>query len=190
MRYHALGELPAKRHTQFRENGTLLVEEVMGITGGKGARVVFDPVGGPTVKKLVEAREFVQQSRTSGAEVFCTCPSHPDACRVLVVKTPSHVGLQQTKSRQCIVDVATIPVQKEFDLRFVQTFWNNVQDDEDRWLGFVGYPHASNVQALSYFLESIFPGVARAIPEARFHVVGTGTEKLKINLPHISSRMF
>src|SRR5262249_53129524 len=32
-----------------------LVKEVFGITGGKGARVVFDPVGGPTVKKLVEA---------------------------------------------------------------------------------------------------------------------------------------
>jgi NADPH:quinone reductase-like Zn-dependent oxidoreductase len=32
-----------------------LVKEVLGITGGKGARVVFDPVGGPTVTKLVEA---------------------------------------------------------------------------------------------------------------------------------------
>ena len=32
-----------------------LVKEVLRITEGKGARVVFDPVGGPTVKKLVEA---------------------------------------------------------------------------------------------------------------------------------------
>ena len=32
-----------------------LVKEVLGITGGKGARMVFDPVGGPTVKKLVDA---------------------------------------------------------------------------------------------------------------------------------------
>jgi NADPH:quinone reductase-like Zn-dependent oxidoreductase len=32
-----------------------LVKEVLGITGGKGARVVFDPVGGPTVNKLVQA---------------------------------------------------------------------------------------------------------------------------------------
>jgi NADPH:quinone reductase-like Zn-dependent oxidoreductase len=29
-----------------------LVEEVLKITGGKGARVVFDPVGGPTMAKL------------------------------------------------------------------------------------------------------------------------------------------
>ena len=27
----------------------------MQLTGGKGARVVFDPVGGPTIEKLVAA---------------------------------------------------------------------------------------------------------------------------------------
>ncbi len=32
-----------------------LVKEILGLTGGKGARVVFDPVGGPTVTKLVQA---------------------------------------------------------------------------------------------------------------------------------------
>ena len=32
-----------------------LVKEILAITGGKGARVVFDPVGGPTVAKLVQA---------------------------------------------------------------------------------------------------------------------------------------
>jgi len=31
------------------------VEEVMKITGGKGARIVFDPVGGPFVEKLAES---------------------------------------------------------------------------------------------------------------------------------------
>jgi NADPH:quinone reductase-like Zn-dependent oxidoreductase len=32
-----------------------LVKEILGLTGGKGARVVFDPVGGPTLTKLVQA---------------------------------------------------------------------------------------------------------------------------------------
>jgi NADPH:quinone reductase-like Zn-dependent oxidoreductase len=32
-----------------------LVGEVLATTGGKGARVVFDPVGGPTVEKLTKA---------------------------------------------------------------------------------------------------------------------------------------
>ncbi len=31
-----------------------LVKEVLAITGGKGARVVFDPVGGPTLNKLLK----------------------------------------------------------------------------------------------------------------------------------------
>jgi NADPH:quinone reductase-like Zn-dependent oxidoreductase len=32
-----------------------LVKEVLGITDGKGARMVFDPVGGPTFAKLLQA---------------------------------------------------------------------------------------------------------------------------------------
>ena len=36
MRYVSIGRVPAKRHTQFRENGTLLVEEVMGYEGFSG----------------------------------------------------------------------------------------------------------------------------------------------------------
>jgi NADPH:quinone reductase-like Zn-dependent oxidoreductase len=35
-----------------------LVQEVMRITGGKGARVAFDPVGGPTFPKLISALAF------------------------------------------------------------------------------------------------------------------------------------
>src|ERR1700679_1204528 len=35
-----------------------LVEEVMRITDGKGARVVFDPVGGPAFPKLISALAF------------------------------------------------------------------------------------------------------------------------------------
>ena len=36
MRYHRLGELPQKRHVQFRDNGTLLTEEVLGFEGFSG----------------------------------------------------------------------------------------------------------------------------------------------------------
>jgi NADPH:quinone reductase-like Zn-dependent oxidoreductase len=32
-----------------------LVKEILAVTGGKGARLVFDPVGGPTVQKLTKA---------------------------------------------------------------------------------------------------------------------------------------
>ena len=36
MRYEARGELPSKRHVAFRDNGTLLTEEVMGFEGFSG----------------------------------------------------------------------------------------------------------------------------------------------------------
>src|SRR5207302_4920474 len=34
--YQRLGDIPRKRHIQFRENGTLLTEEVMGLEGFTG----------------------------------------------------------------------------------------------------------------------------------------------------------
>ena len=37
---------------------TDLVQEIMRITDGKGARVAFDPVGGPTFAKLISALSF------------------------------------------------------------------------------------------------------------------------------------
>jgi homogentisate 1,2-dioxygenase len=36
MRYHRLGQVPPKRHVQFRDNGRLLVEEVLGFEGFSG----------------------------------------------------------------------------------------------------------------------------------------------------------
>lgn len=47
----ALLELGAKHVIATEEQD--LVAEVMKLTDGKGARVVFDPVGGPTIEKLV-----------------------------------------------------------------------------------------------------------------------------------------
>jgi NADPH:quinone reductase len=49
----ALLELGAKHVIATEEQD--LVAEVKKLTGGKGARVVFDPVGGPTVTKLAAA---------------------------------------------------------------------------------------------------------------------------------------
>ena len=34
--YQRLGDVPRKRHIQFRDNGTLLTEEVMGLEGFSG----------------------------------------------------------------------------------------------------------------------------------------------------------
>jgi NADPH:quinone reductase-like Zn-dependent oxidoreductase len=65
-----------------------LVAEVMRISGGKGARLVFDPVGGPEVHKLAEAMAeegilFIYGSLSGEPTVF---PHWPAAFKSLSVR--------------------------------------------------------------------------------------------------------
>ena len=39
--YQRLGDVPSKRHVQFRDNGTLLTEEVMGMEGFVGMESIL-----------------------------------------------------------------------------------------------------------------------------------------------------
>jgi hypothetical protein len=105
------------------------------------------------LRKVEPANEFVRQWRTSGAEIFARCLSHPNSCRMYVQKTPAFVGPQQTKVRQCAVDLHDVPLQKEFDLHFAATFWNNLQTPEERWLGIMGYKQSFKVSMLILFPE-------------------------------------
>jgi homogentisate 1,2-dioxygenase len=56
MRYHQLGEVPPKRHTQFRENGTLLTEEVLGFEGFSGNESILYHLWSPC--RVKEVGEF------------------------------------------------------------------------------------------------------------------------------------
>ena len=47
MRYHRLGDVPRKRHIQFRENGVLLTEEVMGYEGFSGNESILYHLSSP-----------------------------------------------------------------------------------------------------------------------------------------------
>jgi homogentisate 1,2-dioxygenase len=63
--YQRLGDVPRKRHIQFRENGTLLVEEVMGLEGFTGNESILYHLQSPCrVMKLdgfesIERKEWV-----------------------------------------------------------------------------------------------------------------------------------
>jgi homogentisate 1,2-dioxygenase len=63
--YQRLGEVPRKRHIQFRENGTLLTEEVMGLEGFTGNESILYHLQSPCrVMKLggfqpIERKEWV-----------------------------------------------------------------------------------------------------------------------------------
>jgi homogentisate 1,2-dioxygenase len=54
--YQRLGEVPRKRHVVFRENGTLLTEEVMGFEGFSGLESILYHLHSPC--RVVELGEF------------------------------------------------------------------------------------------------------------------------------------
>jgi homogentisate 1,2-dioxygenase len=56
MRYHRLGQVPAKRHVQFRDNGRLLVEEVLGFEGFSGNESILYHLQSPC--RIADAGEF------------------------------------------------------------------------------------------------------------------------------------
>ena len=56
MRYASLGQIPPKRHVQFRTNGRLLVEEVMGYEGFSGNESILYHLTSPC--RISEAGEF------------------------------------------------------------------------------------------------------------------------------------
>jgi homogentisate 1,2-dioxygenase len=61
MRYERRGELPSKRHTVFRDNGTLLTEEVMGFEGFSGNESILYHLISPC--RVMELGEFTPIER-------------------------------------------------------------------------------------------------------------------------------
>src|ERR687883_1979506 len=66
--YQRLGQVPRKRHTQFREDGTLLTEEVMGLEGFVGNESILYHLQTPCrVRELgefepIEREEWVPEA--------------------------------------------------------------------------------------------------------------------------------
>jgi hypothetical protein len=105
------------------------------------------------VQKIRAADEFVLQWQTTGAELFLRCLSHAKSSRTLVQRAPAFVGRQETKLRQCAVNLRDLPLQNETDLEFAATFWNSLQTPDERWLGVVGYKKSFKVSMLILFPE-------------------------------------
>ena len=54
--YQRLGDVPRKRHIQFRDNGTLLTEEVMGLEGFTGNESILYHLQSPC--RVMEVGDF------------------------------------------------------------------------------------------------------------------------------------
>ncbi|TWB12792.1 NADPH:quinone reductase-like Zn-dependent oxidoreductase [Nitrospirillum amazonense] len=82
-----------------------LVAEVSRITGGKGATVAFDPVGGPTFSKLVEAMAAGGTIHVYGAlsEQVTPLPMLPMVRKELLVRGYNIFGITKSAERQAKV---------------------------------------------------------------------------------------
>ena len=59
--YQRLGRVPRKRHIQFRENGTLLTEEVMGLEGFSGNESILYHLHSPCRVKEIGSFERIER---------------------------------------------------------------------------------------------------------------------------------
>ena len=59
--YQRLGRVPRKRHIQFRENGTLLTEEVMGLEGFSGNESILYHLHSPCRVKEIGSFEPIER---------------------------------------------------------------------------------------------------------------------------------
>ena len=84
--YQVRGEVPRKRHIQFRENGTLLTEEVMGLEGFSGNESILYHLTSPCrVKELGDVR--ADRARGVGAR-GARAPALRDGARSSRAATP------------------------------------------------------------------------------------------------------
>jgi NADPH:quinone reductase-like Zn-dependent oxidoreductase len=86
-----------------------LVAEVKTITGGKGARIAFDPVGGPEVPKVLEALSYLGIFFQYGALDFSDVP----------VPVLSLLGKNLTIRGYQLFEITTDPARLEQAKRFV-----------------------------------------------------------------------
>jgi serine/threonine protein kinase len=129
------------------------------------------------VRKIKPASIFQTQGRTSGSDLFMRCLStYPS--REVGQKGDAFVGTDRMKVRRLVIDVSSVPLHEEFDLRIVSTFWNSLQTDAELWFGIMGYTHSFKVSLLLVFppqkpFTDYSLMVARTIKEKPTPFVGT-----------------
>ena len=99
--YQRRGDVPRKRHIVFRENGTLLTEEVMGLEGFTGNESILYHLQSPCrVKELgtftpIEREEWVPD--THAHRLMTTTPS-PSAARTRATVRSSSTPRRASRS--------------------------------------------------------------------------------------------
>lgn len=105
-----------------------------------------------TKGKPVDRLDFL--GRTSGSDIVMRC-EEPSPAKAQVFASgakPTVEGKAMTE-RRLSVDVADVPVGKEFALGTKTTFWNSLQTPEEQWLGAIGSDGSQMLSLLVLFPE-------------------------------------
>jgi homogentisate 1,2-dioxygenase len=120
MRYHKLGDVPRKRHTQFRTNGRLLVEEVMGYEGFSGNESILYHLESPC--RIAEAGDFAPIEHLEWV---------PDAHVHRHLETgPTEPGGDPVSGRRCLMWNSDIEVSLCRPDEEAESFFRNGEGDE------------------------------------------------------------
>ena len=119
MRYAALGQLPRKRHAQFRDDGRLLVEEVMGYEGFSGNESILYHLGSPC--RIAEVGELRPLKRDEW---------RPGPRASLTDLRPVEPGGDPVSGRQLLMFNADIEVSIAKPTESSSGFYRNGEGDE------------------------------------------------------------
>ena len=64
------------------------------------------------------------------------------------------VGDDRVKVRRLSIDVSSVPMNDEYEVRYSSTRWNSLQSDAELWHGIEGYAGAFKVSLLLIFPEN------------------------------------
>ncbi|HEX7898858.1 MAG TPA: adenylate/guanylate cyclase domain-containing protein [Planctomycetota bacterium] len=90
------------------------------------------------LKKNRPVDTFEMQARTAGLDVVLACQENYP-CAYEAQRVESFVGEERMKVRKVSIDVSSVEVGQEFDLRVMQTYINSMQTPVEQWFGLIGY---------------------------------------------------
>jgi len=116
---------------------------------GKGAVTMTRRI---RLMKISDADTLWFAGRTTGTSLIFRCVSpNPQTARLVVPREKERVDTQLMKASYLGVDVRDVPLNQEFEIQTVGTYWCSLQSPADWWFGVIGYRGGLRVSMLVLF---------------------------------------
>ncbi len=105
--------------------------------------------------KLAATNELRIESRTTGRDLVNRAERpNGELARAEATDVPGFVGGQAMKVRHLVFNVANVPINQRFTLRYSSTYWNSLQTPDEQWFGVIGYEGSVKASMLVLFPEN------------------------------------